>query len=79
MPTYFFHIREGDTLSIDSSGEDLPDLNAARWRARNLVEDELKRGTVLNSQAVEICDRSGALQTTVSFSDAIKLGQKAPH
>ena len=41
MPHFSFHVRDGVKLA-DRSGEDLPDLRAARLRAVRLTEELLR-------------------------------------
>ena len=77
MPRFFFRVRDGDGLSEDPEGSELPNLDAARAEAlaaaRQLVADRLRRGDLSGGQAFEICDDAGRLLATVSFGDAAKL------
>jgi hypothetical protein len=56
MPRYFFHIREGATLSRDANGQELPDVEAAR-------EEAIATGRAL------LGERPGALHRTIEIAD----------
>lgn len=42
MPTYFFHVRHGDGLNVDSAGSELPDIGAARQEALKIMGELLE-------------------------------------
>jgi hypothetical protein len=60
MPRYYFHIREGSTLTRDLEGQELPDAEAARREAiaalREILGEKLLQDGVLNGRSVEIAD-----------------------
>jgi hypothetical protein len=58
MPRYYFHIREGSTLTRDLEGQELPDAEAARREAIAALREilgELQDGA-LNGRSIEIAD-----------------------
>src|SRR5689334_1547187 len=63
MPRYFFHVREGSSLSQDEEGQELPNAEAARWEAvsatREMLGEKLLHGGSLNHRAIEIADETG--------------------
>ena len=78
MATYYFHIRDSDTLVRDPDGLDLPDLASARTECRRVIAavlneeqlDELPSG----SREFQIEDEIGRIVLTVPFrSDASML------
>lgn len=56
MPHYYFHIREGATLSRDTNGQELPDVEAAR-------EEAIATGRALFGE------RPGGLHRTIEIAD----------
>lgn len=56
MPQYYFHIREGQTLTRDACGQDLPDVEAAR-------EEAIATGCAL------LGERPGGLHRTIEIVD----------
>jgi len=56
MPHYYFHIREGQTLTRDGDGQDLPDVEAAR-------EEAIATGCAL------LGERPGGLHRTIEIID----------
>jgi len=56
MPHYYFHIREGQALTRDACGQDLPDVEAAR-------EEAIATGYAL------LGERPGGLHRTIEIAD----------
>lgn len=75
MPTFFFHVRDGDRLIEDPEGVDLPDLDAARAEAataaRQLRGDALLRGGAVAGRSFEITDKAGRVLATVAIKDVL--------
>ncbi len=77
MPYYFLHVRDGDHLTKDDEGEDLPDLKAARAEAleiaREMWAEALREGSARDylDAVVIIADRKGRELMTVSFAEAL--------
>jgi hypothetical protein len=78
MPRYFFHVREGSTLSRDTEGQELPNVEAARQEAvsasREILGDKLLHGGSLNSRTIEIADETGHVVDVVTSSDVLFKG-----
>ncbi|WP_019997451.1 DUF6894 family protein [Aureimonas ureilytica] len=74
---YYLHIRNGDVLIEDFEGEEFPDLDAARREAvrcvRELLAERLRRGDVLDGEAIEIWDETGRFVDSVSFRSQLRL------
>ena len=75
MPRYFFHVREGNSLSRDEEGQELPDAEAARREAisatREMLGENLLHGGSLNHRAIEIADATGHVVDVVHSRDAL--------
>lgn len=75
MPTFYFHIRDGDALIQDPVGSDLPDLDAARREAaaaaREMLADRLKAGGRPDGRQFEIADEDGRVLARVAFRDVL--------
>jgi hypothetical protein len=78
MPHYYFHLRHGSQLTIDTEGEDFPDDDAARAEAAETVHEMLaeairsKRADVPEAMVVE--DEDGREVASVPFADAVPAG-----
>jgi hypothetical protein len=75
MPRYFFNVREGDTLSRDTEGQELVDVQAARREAfcasREILGEKLLHGGSLDHRTIEITDDSGAVVDMVGSRDVL--------
>jgi hypothetical protein len=75
MPTFFFHVRDGDGLIEDPEGTDLPDLDAARAEAlsaaRQIRVRAAERGQALAGRRFEIAAEGGRVQATVAIKDVL--------
>jgi hypothetical protein len=80
MPQYFFHVREGSTLSRDTEGQELPNAEAARQEAisasREILGDKLLHGGSLNGRTIEIADETGHIVDVVTSSDVLFKGDQ---
>jgi hypothetical protein len=60
MPRYYFHVREGSTLTRDLEGQELADAEAARYEAiaaiREILGEALLHGGALDGRSIEIAD-----------------------
>jgi hypothetical protein len=78
MPHYYFHVREGGTLSRDEEGQDLPNVEAARREAiassREILGDKLLHGGSLDHRQIEIADETGHVVDVVSSNDVLFKG-----
>lgn len=77
MQRYFFNVYNGSGLTKDLEGLELRDLQTAREQAltgiRSILGEELGSGLVDLTGRLEICDGSGSLLLSISFSDAIEI------
>lgn len=78
MAHYYLNLINGYGLTPDREGEDFPDLDAARERAkesvRSIVSDEVKSAGLIDLQGrIDIADHQGAVVTTLPFRDAVEL------
>ncbi|GAA0571087.1 hypothetical protein GCM10009416_07110 [Craurococcus roseus] len=75
MPTFYFHVRDGDRLIEDPEGVDLPDLDAARAEAataaRQIRADALKTDRAVAGRRFEITDQAGRVLATVAIKDVL--------
>jgi hypothetical protein len=71
MPRYFFHIREGGTLTRDACGRELPDAEAARDQAiaagRTLLDERQGR----TRPTIEIADETGYVVDEINSRDIL--------
>jgi hypothetical protein len=73
MPRYFFHVRDGSTLTEDRQGMELPDVEAARKHATKAacrIWSETPPTSTSNDETFEVTDERGAVVVRVSFSEA---------
>lgn len=65
MAKYFFNIREGEHLTLDEEGMELPTLDAAIREAevsgRELLADMVRDEQPLDGQAIEITNTDGTI------------------
>lgn len=77
MPNFYFHIRDGDALTEDPEGSDLPDLEAARAEAltavRQIAAEGIRTGKRVLGKSMEITDEAGRVLATVAFLDVVGL------
>ena len=69
MPRYYFHIREGASLTRDTVGRDLPDAEAAREWAITLGNALRKEQRGRPRPAVEIVDQTGRVVDEIDARD----------
>ena len=78
MPRIYFNIREGNRLTRDEEGLDLPGLEAAQsetdMSGREILADMLRDGTPLDGQAVEITNEEGMVLRQISFKSLFWIG-----
>jgi len=78
MPRYFFHVREGSSLSRDEEGQDLPNAEAARREAinatREMLGEKLLHGGGLNHRSIEIADATGHVVDVVHSREVLFQG-----
>ena len=78
MPRYYFHVREGQEISRDVEGQDLPNAEAARREAinasREILGEKLLHGGSLNHRQIEIADETGHVVDVVNANDVLFKG-----
>jgi hypothetical protein len=76
MPRYFFHVRDADSFSPDTEGQELPDLAAARHEAinanREILGEKLLHGGALDDHQIQIADESGSVLLTLRTEDVLR-------
>ena len=77
MPSYYFHIRDGDRLIEDPDGSELPNLEAARAEAfaaaREAIAEQIRMGKSVGGRSFEIADEAGRVLATVTSRDVLRL------
>ncbi|HTU11915.1 MAG TPA: hypothetical protein VMG08_13575 [Allosphingosinicella sp.] len=81
MPLYLFDLVNGNGLTADTEGRDLPDDAAARDEAlkdiRSILSEEVLRGHLDLDGRIEVRDRARALLFTVAFADAVLIERQS--
>jgi hypothetical protein len=76
VPRFYFHVRDGDKLDIDTEGTELPDLAAVREEAVHAAKEALieaiRTDSVFNNQVFEVADDQGRLVFTLPFREAVR-------
>jgi uncharacterized protein DUF6894 len=76
MPRFFFHLKDGATL-CDEEGMSFATVDEARREAlraaREIMADEVKRGSLTLVDRIEIADEGGNPVTVVTFADAVRI------
>lgn len=77
VPLFYFHVRDGERLTPDPDGAELPGLDAARENAAAAVREAVcspaAAGRDLSRRRFEIADGSGRVLATVAFRDVLGL------
>jgi hypothetical protein len=71
MPRYFFHIREGATLTRDTCGQELPDAEAARDEAIATGQALMGERPGLLHRTIEIVDETGHVVDEINARDIL--------
>ena len=78
MPRYFFHVDDGQDVTHDDEGIDLPDLDAVREEAtesaREIMSQSVLAGGPPNGKKFVVTDEAGIVVLEVAFKDAIRSG-----
>ena len=78
MTRFYFNIREGNRLTRDEEGIDLPGLDAdtreAEMSGREILADMLRDGTPLDGQAMEITSEEGKVLKQISLKSLFWVG-----
>ena len=73
MPRYYFHIRDGNGVTEDREGIELPGIDAARPEALKRacrIWSERPPESTDNDEMFEVADETGRIVLTVPFSEA---------
>lgn len=78
MSRYYFHLREGDDVTTDCEGEDLPDRDAAAAAGRHTVSKFLgthlaDSGELMLDGEIWITDADGKVVATIPFPEALTI------
>ena len=78
MATFYFHLRVGPRVELDTDGTELPDIAAAKRHAILTAPDRV-RGRVRRSDdpsawRIEIADEAGQYQATVNCEGVLASG-----
>jgi hypothetical protein len=77
MPTYYFHIRDGEQLIRDREGINLPSIVSAQGEAeaaaREILSAKVEAGEIIDGQEFEIQDASGNCVLSVPFRSVLRL------
>lgn len=79
---YFFHLREGNSLTRDAAGTHLPDLVSAiataKSRANALVDKAARSGLAIEwGTEYEVEDAAGRLVMVLPLSHFVEIGKAA--
>lgn len=76
MPRFFFHIYD-DGVARDDEGRVYPDLEAAKGEAikgaRELMCEELRKGSLTLSHRIEVEDEDGNVVATIAFRELVRI------
>jgi hypothetical protein len=75
MPTYFFHVLDGDNFLEDEEGQDLADLEAVKgvaiMGAREQIGEAAQRGKDVIHRRFVVLDEAGETVFTLPYREAI--------
>ena len=81
MPRFFFHLKDGATL-CDDEGMTFDTVEEARKEAvraaREIMADEIRRGSLTLVDRIEIADEGGNAVTVVTFAEALRIYPGSP-
>lgn len=77
MPLFFFNIHNGNGLTEDEEGRDLPDDGAARAEAllgiRSILAEEVRHGSLDLQGHIEVLDAAKRPLFAVTYADALRV------
>ena len=80
MPLYRFNIHNGNGLTEDEEGRDLPDAGAARAEAlngiRSILAEDVLQGRLDLRGRIEVLGEGRESLFTVSFADALRIEEE---
>lgn len=83
MARFYFHLREGDGVFLDTEGIDLPDVQSARNRAiaeaKGLLAVELRERSLVDlSRSIDVADEGGTIVHSLPFDDIVIVVRNDP-
>ena len=75
MTRFYFHVRDGDDVSRDTEGRELPSLDAACQEAlstnREMLGESLLHGGPLGHRQIEIANEQGEVLAVLNSRDTL--------
>ena len=75
MTRFFFHVRDGNDVSHDTEGQELPSLDAACQEAlntnREMLGERLLHGGSLDHRQIEIANEQGEVLAVLNSEDTL--------
>lgn len=82
MPTYFFHLRDGEDIILDPDGRDLSSIDAVVAAtlndARGIISHDAQAGQIKLAYRLDVEDEDGHLVHRLDFEDAVVLIRRQP-
>ena len=83
IPRFYLHVCDSSGFVEDGEGQELPDAPAARRAAveglRDMLAGDLRNGHLNTACFVEIENEHRQLIDTVSFAEAVRIGDDLPN
>ncbi len=77
MQIFYFHLRDGEDLTLDPDGRWLPDsssvIGVALYEARAIISDDARSGRLRLDQRIDVEDETGAIIHRLLFQNAIEI------
>ena len=77
MPLYYFNIHNGDGLTGDEEGRELPDDGAAHAEAlqgiRSILAEEVRQGRLDLDGRIEVLDGAKRPLFSVTYAEALRI------
>lgn len=77
MPSFYFHVCNGNGFVADEEGQELPDTEAARSvaikSARDVMAGDLRDGRLDLTAFIEVEDEAHNRLFTLTFADAVAV------
>jgi hypothetical protein len=77
LSLYFFHLRDGVDILLDTEGRELDGREAISqaclYEARAIIADDARNGTIMLDQRIDVQDAAGLVVHTLPFVDAIDI------
>ena len=77
MPLFYFNIHNGNGLTEDEEGRELPDEGAARAEAlqgiRSILAEDVRQGRLDLHGRIEVLDAAKRPLFAVTYADAVRI------